>query len=415
MKAPPGTSVGPCASLPPAGDAGDRRVDAVGAEVGQPGRDRRVAEAHHAADVGAVVREYLVGAHLAHLHGLALLPAEEVGIEAVAGRGVAGHQLVPVAVPGLLLVEGMATFAAVRHRRGLQDAEARALRVGEDREAAGVGDVGRLLVDAAAGGLDVRGRLVGVIDREIDHPEGRHPHRLGLGRHLHQPGDHVAARGREMVLEAVHAGVLKAPAEDLAVEVLGGAEISLAGAQLVPAGLSVKLRHHCHSPSRSFPDGSLAPACDARARRPCLSPASAPRPGRTAARAAPAPAGGGPRISRSRTGRPLALGERRRHVALRHRLRDRMAVAARGHPADHAPVAVDAARRPRAPRDAGGVEARRAVAMRLFDRAVILAVDLAPRSARRPSRRHRRHRPRSETRRSLRPGLVLLARRRRGR
>ena len=71
MKAPPGTSIGPCASLPPAAViraiAG---VDAVDAEVGQPGRHRRVAEAHHAADVGAVVGEELVGAHRAHLHRL---------------------------------------------------------------------------------------------------------------------------------------------------------------------------------------------------------------------------------------------------------------------------------------------------------------------------------------------------------
>ena len=88
----------------------------------------------------------------------------------------------------------------------------------------------------------------------------------------------------------------------------------------------------------------------------------------------------------------FVLGKCCRHVALRHRFLHVMRIAARGHPADDAPFAVDDAahggracgRRRAAHFLAVRVEARRAVAMRLFDRAIILAVRPWPRSARRP-------------------------------
>ena len=144
-------------------------------------------------------------------------------------------------MPGLLLVEGAAGTLLPRHRLGLEDAEAGALRIGDHGEAAGPGNVRGLAVNPPAGRLDVGDRLVGVLDSEIDHPERRH--RAHVLRHHHEPGHHVAIGGREMVVEALHAGVLEGPVQNLAVEGLGRAEAVLAGQELVPTGLAVNLRH----------------------------------------------------------------------------------------------------------------------------------------------------------------------------
>src|SRR5690606_13286712 len=86
-----------------------------------------------------VLLDKLIGAHLAHGHGLALLPAEAFAIEAERRSLVAGGEFVPLAVPRL----GWRERGAGLVGKATHHIEDGALWVGEEREAADIWNVRR--------------------------------------------------------------------------------------------------------------------------------------------------------------------------------------------------------------------------------------------------------------------------------
>ena len=150
IQPPPGTWTGPCTTLPPP----DVIVDVADVEVIVPEGGWQVRRLrHHAANVFAVVLEQLVFSHGAHVHRLALRPAEHFRVK---GKDLFHVFCVELAPADATRRVGRRWF----HNGGLrpfEELEVNALRIGYDREAAYVGNVSGLADNLAAEFLQLCG------------------------------------------------------------------------------------------------------------------------------------------------------------------------------------------------------------------------------------------------------------------
>jgi hypothetical protein len=135
----------------------------------------------------------LVVAHLAHVHDAALGPAEASAVETERGRGSGVPSWCQAQCPSAVGVERPARLVA----GAAHDVERHALRVGDQRHAADLGQVHRRHVDGPARRHDVGDGRVHIIDADIAEPARRHAR--GLRWQRHHPGD-LAALGREDVV-----------------------------------------------------------------------------------------------------------------------------------------------------------------------------------------------------------------------
>ena len=128
-----------------------------------------------------------------------------------------------------LMPADMAGLRGVLLRRlvavSFEQQEARAARIAGDGERADIGNVGRRAMDRAAGGLDLVGVSLDVVDRDIAHPRRTHAHLGGVFGNRHQPADHRLPGLQERIALGVHRVGGERPADDLGVERLGPGEI----------------------------------------------------------------------------------------------------------------------------------------------------------------------------------------------
>ena len=193
--------------------ARDRGVDVGDRDIGQPvGLAALLQQRRHAGAVDAVAAEHVVHLVGSHVHRLVRV-ADDLFIEGDRLGRVAGVQLVPD--PAAVRGDAVGRVAAV----ALEQAQLRALRIGDARGAPYRRDVERLVDDAAVvGGHVLRGR-VDVLDRQI-----RDPVRGLVAARRTVTTDH----GVEAVAEADHVVVARPhrerqglPAEHLAIKRLG--------------------------------------------------------------------------------------------------------------------------------------------------------------------------------------------------
>ena len=74
----------------------------------------------------------------------------------------------------LRIIEMNIGFFGLQFSFGLQQAKGGALRIGENRETAGAGDVLGRAMHIGPERLGFRDQVIAVVNREIDHPEFRH-------------------------------------------------------------------------------------------------------------------------------------------------------------------------------------------------------------------------------------------------
>ena len=147
-------------------DAPRRRLDVIDVEIVKPeGKRQRRGLGVHAADRFSSCGEFLIRAHHADM-AVAFLPAKEIFVESERLFPVGGKQLMPAHPPRRARLGGP-------RRAGFQpfdQSKRRHLRVGDDRKAADVGDVGRRDVDRSAKLLGPVDGGVNVVDANIADP-----------------------------------------------------------------------------------------------------------------------------------------------------------------------------------------------------------------------------------------------------
>ena len=186
-----------------------------------------------------------VDAHLAHVEVAHLGPAELLRIEVEGAVVFAGVEFVPADMAGRHARDRRLIGAGRAHQH-----KGRALRVGDDGEAADFRNVGRLAVHRAARLLHARGGGIDVLGVDVADPAGRRAHRLGLLGKQHQAGNAALVGVEDDVVHAGTAERLGGPSDDVLVKCLGGGDVGRH--QLVPE----ETRSHVASPLR-YPAGSI--------------------------------------------------------------------------------------------------------------------------------------------------------------
>src|SRR5690606_22362514 len=136
-------------------------------KIEAPGRSLiRGQDVHDGAEGTAVHFQDLVDAVLADRHAIRLAPAEAAGIEGKGGRQTGGRELLPLEMAQIAGRERPAPFL----RGATHDGKDRALRIGDDREAANPRDVGGRHELGGAVGQKSAGRRIDIIDPDIADP-----------------------------------------------------------------------------------------------------------------------------------------------------------------------------------------------------------------------------------------------------
>jgi hypothetical protein len=137
-------------------------------------------------------------------------------------------QLMPAAMPGRAGRRGLCLAAG----SGLEQREGRALRIGDNGEAADAGDVHGRTVDGAACLRGLGSGRVNVLDADVAHPARPCSGIAGLLGQRHRSGHIGTFSAEQGVGHAHHAGISSAPSKDMAVEGLRCPGVG--GHELVP-------------------------------------------------------------------------------------------------------------------------------------------------------------------------------------
>ncbi len=122
------------------------------------------------------------------------------------------------------------------------------LRVGEDREAADVGNVGRRDVHGAAEAHDLVGGGVHVVDQDISEPARVSARSTRVLRQIHQAAYQGVPGGKHHIRPARRRSVQHPPSHDPGVKGCGRRHVR--GGQLVPGESTVNIDHVCCSRAR---------------------------------------------------------------------------------------------------------------------------------------------------------------------
>src|SRR5262245_11565860 len=129
----------------------------------------------------------------------------------------------------------------------LEQRKRRHLRVDGDRKATDVGDARRRDVQGAAKLYDAVGGGVDVVDADVSEPARAQAHLSCVLRQLHQAADGGLSDGEQGIGRTGHRRILRAPADDLGVELFGALRVRRR--QLVPDEAAMRIDHVRSDPS----------------------------------------------------------------------------------------------------------------------------------------------------------------------